>query len=243
MSPAPAPSSPWWGGHTAADGTVVHWVCTGGLVPSVVTPFFQANGAAAPVDPAVLTYQATQEAYKKLPITDPAMEFGPDPQKIAVNFWTTLSVGNPGPVSATATAGTVSVTANASVTSVTWSMGEPATLPGTNPPASTQRWPSGCTVGSSAPVTFTCPGPGVQLVSASGLSAPAWPAYGYDFQWRSLKARTGGSGSWPVTATTTWTINWTSTTGATGTLTTTRTNTTQISVGEFRTARGYSTGG
>src|SRR5689334_7416124 len=50
MSPQPAAESPWWEGHTAEEGQVVQWVCTGGLTPAtclyctVLIPHFAANG-------------------------------------------------------------------------------------------------------------------------------------------------------------------------------------------------------
>jgi hypothetical protein len=43
---------------------------------------------------------------------------------------------------------------------------------------------------------------------------PGAPPCGYTYVWRSLPARTDGTGSWPVTVTSRYTTTWTSTDGA-----------------------------
>jgi len=49
MSPQPAAGTAWWEGHSAADGLVMQWVCTGGLTAAtctyctVLTPHFVAS--------------------------------------------------------------------------------------------------------------------------------------------------------------------------------------------------------
>ena len=123
LSPQPEASSPWWNGHTAAEGVVVHWVCTDGSEPVSLVPFFQANGTVTPppVDPAVLA----QQAYKQIPTPTPVMHFGPDEAQVAVKVPVWLWVDRPALNPVTVTAGAVSVTATPEVTSVTWSMGGP----------------------------------------------------------------------------------------------------------------------
>jgi hypothetical protein len=69
----------WWGGHTAAQGKLVHWVCTGGAAPGVRTPFFLANGRAGaplPPDPADLARQALAQVLTLIPA--PAVDVSPD---------------------------------------------------------------------------------------------------------------------------------------------------------------------
>ena len=232
MSPQPAEGSAWWQGHSAADGQVMQWVCTGGLTAAtctyctVLTPHFVANGAAAgggapPPPPPPTPEELAQQAYQLLSMPDPSMNFGPDPERIAVRYWLYLWVDDPGVVSATVTAGAVSVTATATMTSVIWTMGEPA---------------SADNLGSrSAPITCeglaTNPGPEVDTTAE-----PAAGTCAYQFQVRSTPERTGGSGTWPVTATANWTITWAANTGETGTLAApSRVSTTQVSVGAWST--------
>ena len=232
MSPQPAAGSPWWQGHSAADGQVMQWVCNGGLTAAtctyctVLTPHFVANGAAEgggapPPPPPPTPEELAQQAYQLLSMPDPSMNFGPDPERIAVRYWLYLWVDDPGVVSATVTAGAVSVTATATMTSVIWTMGEPV---------------SADNLGSrSAPITCeglaTDPGPEVDTTAE-----PAAGTCAYQFQVRSTPERTGGSGTWPVTATANWTITWAANTGETGTLAAPpRVSTTQVSVGAWST--------
>ena len=219
MSPQPAAGSPWWDGHSAADGQVVKWLCTGGMTPDtcvtciVLIPHFAASGAApgagpggapAPAAPPPPTpEQLAQQAYQKLPIPRPSMHFGPDDNKIAAKYWRYWWVDNPGAGTATAVAGAVSVTATARLTSVTWSMGEPAAADALSTHA--------------APVT--CQGPGTNPGPAVDTTVdPAPGSCAYMYRLRSTPERTGGTGTWPVTATANWTITWAANTGEAGTL-------------------------
>lgn len=231
MNPQPAAGSPWWEGKSAADGQIVQWVCTGGMTPTtciyctVLIPHFAANGAVgvgAPAPPPPPTpEELAQQAYQLLSMPDPAMHFGPDDSRIAVRYWLYLWVGDPGPVTATVTAGAVSVTATATVISVVWTMGEPV---------SAERLFS-----RSAPIN--CEGLGVDPgphIDTTVDPAPGACAYMYNV--RSTPERTGGSGTWPVTATADWSITWAANTGQVGTLAAPpRVSTTQVSVGAWST--------
>ncbi len=151
----------------------------------------------------------------------PAIHFGPEPQ-VAVNRRVYLWVDDPGPLTATATAGAVTVSLTATLNSVTWSMGEPASR--TSP--------------RGDPATVTCAGAGSapDARASANTNRPAAPgSCAYAFSWRSLPVRTGGTGTWPVTATADWTVTWTSNIGVGGTLTAPpQTSTVQVAVGEWR---------
>jgi len=75
------------------------------------------------------------------------------------------------------------------------------------------------------------PGPTVDTTAepAAGMCA-------YLYKVRSTPERTGGSGTWPVTATANWIITWAATTGQAGILTAPPTvSTTQVRVGAWST--------
>ncbi len=69
------------------------------------------------------------------------------------------------------------------------------------------------------------------------------PPCGYQFRWRSTKERTGGAGTWPVTATSNWDVVWQSNTGVTGVTTLAATSPDAFDVGEFRTVLVQQPGG
>ena len=218
--------SSWWGGNDPTTGHVeINKCATGPPVvanggPSLVTRFVPnaiAGGPAAPPPPPPTPEELAQQAYSRLPIPDPSMKFGPDSTRIAVNYWLYLWVDDPGQVTATATAGAVSVTATARVSSVTWTMGEPI-----SPDAL-----------SSAAAPITCQGTGVNPGPTVDTTAePAAGACAYMYKVRSTPERTGGSGTWPVTATANWTITWAANTGQAGTMAAPpRVSTTQVRVG------------
>jgi len=232
MNPQPAEGTAWWDGHSSSEGQVMLWVCTNGMTAAsctyctVLTPHFVANGAgggggvpAPPPPPS--PEELAQQAYQLISMPDPVIHLGPDDTKIAVKYWTYLWVQNPGPVSATVTAGPVSVTATATMTSVTWSMGEPV-----SPENLSSR---------AAPVTCegtgADPGPTVDITKD-----PAPGTCAYMFKVRSTASRTGGSGTWPVTATANWRITWTANTGESGVLDAPpRVSVTDVSVGAWST--------
>ena len=168
-----------------------------------------------PPDPAVLAAQA----YRELHVPQPSIGAGPDRTKLAVNLWTWLWVDNPGQLSVTVAAGGVSVTATASLAQVTWTLGEPATQSDTYQPGS--------------PATITCQGAGT--APPTSYDWKAQPPCGYKYHWRSLNERTDGTGTWPITATTNWTVTWQSNTGVTGGTTLNATTNDQFDIGEYRT--------
>ena len=160
-----------------------------------------------------------REAIERLTVPKPSIGAGPDRTKLAVNLWTWLWVDNPGQLSVTVTAGGVSVTATATLASVTWTLGEPNTQGDTYQPGN--------------PATITCQGAGTAPPASYDWKAE--PPCGYKFHWRSLKERTGGTGTWPITATTNWTVAWQSNTGVTGGTTLNATSNDQFDIGEYRT--------
>jgi hypothetical protein len=222
----PVTGSALWEGNDPASGTVEYTNClsVGG---TLVAPYrFVANAApgGAPVpppppDPAVLA----QQAYQQIPIPKPDIHVGPKPDLVAVNIpvWLWVSRAQVPPV--TVTAGGVSVTATPVLTSVSWSMGEPA-----NPDSG----------GATAPVV--CSGEGMYTTAPEVVAPQVIPVCGYSYQWRSLKSRTGGAGTWPVSASATWVITWTSNVGQSGTITAPPANSvTNLQVGEWQTVGVY----
>ncbi|WP_188941304.1 hypothetical protein [Nakamurella endophytica] len=185
-----------------------------------VAGYTWADAGAAPVAPPPDPEELARQAYGELPIPNPTIHLGPDPDRLAVQLWTWLWVDDPGQLSKTVTARGLSVTATATLASTTWSLGEPV------------GDPDG---GGSGAATVTCAGPGTAPASGAAGSAP--PACGYRFHWRSTPDRTGGSGRWPITATARWEVRWTATNGAGGTLDPPleTTTTTAATVGEYRT--------
>jgi hypothetical protein len=103
---------------------------------------------------------------------------------LPVWMWVDGGAAAIGPLTATATAGATTVTATATLDRIVWSMG-----------------PAGATV--------ICRGPGTPVAVGTPLYAGQnSPTCGYSYQLRSLPDRTGGTGRWPVTATSVWTITW-----------------------------------
>lgn len=203
------------GGHTMAEGSMYLKICNDGSGNPTTTWTFVATDAGNPVaviDPAVVTRDAIAQL-AELSALVPDTHLMPD--QLSVNRYTYLWVTDPGAVSATAAAGTVSVTATATLTSVTWSMGEPVDG-----------------------ATFTCQGAGRDPGPAANTTMVDDPESGtchYAFHLRSLDERTGGSGSWQVTAQANWAVTWQSNTGETGTDTLQVASVTPASVGEWRT--------
>lgn len=200
--------------------------CNGPTTYAVVP--IAGGGAAAPApqppppDPAVLAAQAIGQ----LRVPPPSVGVSPDPDWLAVNFWTWLYTNDPGPVSTTVELRGVSVTATASLSQVTWVMGEPVSLKNANAGIS----------------QVTCDGPGVAPPANPRYDQP--PPCGYMYKFRSTKERTGGTERWPVTATATWAVTWTSNTGASGADQLQSTSSTAlVRVGEYRTVGGFGSGG
>jgi len=214
VEPPPAAGDPRWAGNDPSTGSVITNSCNG----PIEYRFLPGPNPAAPPpppDPAVLA----QQAYSELVIPQPAIGAGPDRTKLAVSLWTWLWVDNPGQLSVTVAAGGVSVTATATLATVSWTLGEPATQSDTYQPGS--------------PATITCQGAGT--APPASYDWKAQPPCGYKYHWRSLKERTGGTGTWPITATTNWTVTWQSNTGVTGGTTLNATSNDQFDIGEYRT--------
>jgi hypothetical protein len=209
-----SPDDPAWAGHTAAEGGIVQDICEG---RGVLGPaYFLANVTASAVDPAVVA----AEAYNSIRFPVPTPHLSPY-AKIAINYWNYLSVDDPGPLSASASAAGLTVTATARLASSTWSMGEVRTLHTTAKVAA-----------------FTCRGGGARPGPDPewNVARPASTDCAYAYQWQSLPGRTGGAGTWPVTVSTRWDITWTASNGLRGTATRTQTSApTRVTVGEWRT--------
>ena len=225
--PTPPAGDPRWGGADSTKGVLYAMSCPDALnavtrnpVYAFIRYVYAATGTtpqAVVPDPVALA----QQAISALNIPTPAVSFGPDPAKIAANYWTYLWVSNAAPKTATAAAGPVSVTATATLTSVMYSMGEPVSASDLSTP--------------SAPLT--CTGAGVDLGPSVDITAtPPAGSCAYMFHVRSTAGRTNGAGSWPVTATATWTVVWTSNIGVGGTVVPpARASTTQVRVGAWGT--------
>jgi hypothetical protein len=103
---------------------------------------------------------------------------------LPVWMWVDGGASATGPLTATATAGATTVTATATLDRIEWSMGP-------------------------AKATVSCRGPGTPVAVGTPLYAGQnSPTCGYTYELRSLPERTGGTGRWPVTATSVWTITW-----------------------------------
>jgi len=218
-----------WGANPPSEGHVEGLYCyprvldttleTGGGGGLVDTRFVANAGlpiafAPPPPDPAVLA----EQAYSELQVPPPAIGAGPDRTKLAVKLWTWLWIDDPGALTNTVAAGGVSVTVTAKLSSVDWSLGEPKT--------------SGETYSAGPPATLTCQGAGTP--PPPGYDWKAEPPCGYMFHWRSLKERTGGAGTWPIEATSTWSVTWQANTGETGATTLSATGNDQFDVEEYR---------
>jgi hypothetical protein len=159
-----------------------------------------------------------RQAIADLVIPMPTISIGPDRTKAAVNLWTWLWVDEAPPESATVSAGGVTVTATAELTSTIWTLGEP--------PATGGPYQSGPAVSTTCDGTGSSPPPNYDW--------KAEPPCGHMFTWRSTKERTGGTGTWPIAVTTTWTVTWQSNTGVSGTDTLSGTAADALEVGEYR---------
>ena len=225
----PPTGDPAWAGNDPTTGVLKFRSCAV-LFPGapgapgnpdgrpVQVQFFP-NTAAPPAPPPINPAILAREAIERLTVPNPSIGAGPDRSKLAVNLWTWLWVDNPGQLSVTVTAGAVSVTATAALSSVTWTLGEPTAHSDTYQPGN--------------PTTITCQGAGT--APPASYDWKAQPPCGYKYHWRSLKERTDGTGTWPITATTNWSVTWQSNTGVTGGTTLNATSNDQFDIGEYRT--------
>ena len=171
--------------------------------------------------------QIAEEAAGQMTAPNPVIHLGPDPNKLAVKVPVWLSVDDRAPMTLTVAVRGLSVTVTATLKSTTWSMGEPVD------PADP----------SDKVASFNCDG--------AGTPAPAHPdpavkpPCGYTYVWKSLAERTGGTKTWPVTATTNWDVTWTASNGTGGALANplTPTTTQQVAVGEWRSTLVSGSGG
>jgi hypothetical protein len=225
VTPKPPAGDPLWGGADPATNEVIFNDCNGPTRYSV-TPAGAAGAVAGPVvlpppDPAVLAAQAISQ----LSVPVPAANVAPDPDRLAVNFWTYLWTDDPGPVTSTVELRGVSVTATAVLSSVDWIMGEPTKAGG--------------------PAEVTCAGAGSPPPADATflVNTGPPPACGYVYRLRSTADRTGGTERWPVTVTSTWSVTWTSNTGAAGSdELTSPSSLALLRVGEYRTVGGFGSG-
>lgn len=136
-----------------------------------------------PPDPAVVA----QLAIKQLNLQAGAPRLSANPRTavgLPVWMWVDGGAGATGPLTATAKAGPTSVTATATLDRIEWSMG-----------------PGGATI--------LCHGRGTPApVNTPLYAGQDSPTCGYTYTLRSLPERTGGTGRWPVTATSVWRITW-----------------------------------
>ena len=222
------PDSPLWGGNSPSSGHLSALRCGdiaddgsgggGALLDYQFVANDDGQPNALPPPPPPSPYELAQRAASQIVVPVPAIGAGPDRTKLAVNLWTWLWIDNPGPLTATAAAGGVSVTATATLESVTWSLGEPAATGGTYAPG--------------PPVTITCQGTGT--APPPDYDWKAEPPCGHKYTWMSTTDRTGGTGKWPITATTNWTVTWQSNTGVSGATALTATGTDALEIGEYR---------
>lgn len=223
VDPPPPVGDPRWGGNDPSTGSVVFDDCSGRTEYAFIPGPNPILARLAPPSAEDLA----ERAYKEIYIAPPILNLGPDRSKLAVNLWTWLWTNDPGPQTITVAAGGVSVTATATLTSVTWSLGEPAA--------------TGSAYAAGPPVTITCHGTGT--APPVNYNWKAEPPCGHKYTWMSTSERTGGTGKWPITATTTWTVTWQSNTGVTGSGTLTATGTDALQIGEYRTVLVQGAGG
>lgn len=214
LDPPPPAGDSRWQGNDPSTGSIIFNDCSGQTIYEFMPG---PNPIIAQLAPPTAEELAAQ-AYRELYIAPPTLSFGPDRTRLAVNLWTWLWVDNPGPQTITVAAGGISVTATATLESVTWSLGEPAATGGAYAPG--------------PPVTITCQGTGI--APPPDYDWKAEPPCGHKYTWMSTTDRTGGTGKWPITATTNWTVTWQSNTGVSGATTLTATGTDALEIGEYR---------
>lgn len=163
--------------------------------------------AAAPVDPKI----PAQLAISELELSGPVIRSSTgDRGFVGVPIWLWIDRGATltGPRSATAAVGNAEVTATGRLSAVEWDMGPPG-------------------------AQVVCDGPGTPWTGQPGPS----PDCGYVYELRSLPERTGGTGRWPIVATSVWQVEWAGTSGGvpvTGQQTVRVSTDTGLSIGEIQ---------
>ena len=224
--PAPPPDSAAWDGNDPTHGRLWTTYCpdalsilhrgpggTNAIIYTMVGTYYVTDGL-PPGEAAPDPMSVLDRALGRLTIPTPELAVGPDLSKVAVKVPVWLWVSNADPITVSTTAGPITATVTAELTSTNWQMGEPID------PA---------TPGVLAS-SVTCAGPGVAY--RAGLD-PHQPPCGYTYIWKSLPERTGGSDTWPLTVTATWTVTWSLNTGQTGGDTLQTTATLPVHVGEW----------
>jgi hypothetical protein len=175
------------------------------------TPAAQVAPGAPAAPPPPSPAQVAQVAIAELGLRAGAPQLSANPNTavgLPVWMWVKRSAQTTGPASVTATLGATTVTATAVLSSITWSMG-----------------PAGA--------FLTCNGPGTPAPGRLLYQGDNSPDCGYSYALRSLPERTGGTGRWPVTATSTFAITWTGA-GQNGAQTLTLSASTSVEVGELQ---------
>lgn len=213
----PAGSSSTANPFSNAGGQVACAVLPG-LVGATNVPQCAAAPAAAAVPPAVAAPPAPPDpavvalvAIDRLDLVAGTPQTSANPRTavgLPVWLWITPTAQNTGPRTATASAGPTTVTATARLTGTRWTMG-----------------PAGAMV--------SCANLGTPAPSRPLYAGDNSPTCGYTYELRSLPQRTGGTGTWPVTATSVWAITWTGG-GQTGGQTLELAATTPVEVGELQ---------
>jgi hypothetical protein len=201
-------------------------LATGNLIFSNQGYIWVRNGSPV-VAPPPSPQLVAEQARGTITVPDPRMHLGPDDTKIAVKVPVWLWVEPEVPLMNTLTVRGLSVTVVATLSSTTWSMGEIG-----NP-----------TTSSAVVAAFICTGAGTRAPTVD--DGHSRPPCGYTYSWKSLIARTGGMGTWPVTVTTSWDVTWTASNGAAGKLEPPLTSTPRrknVAVGEWRSSLRSGTG-
>lgn len=230
----PDPSSPTWGRGSDGSGAVYSRFC---FIPPTnvmadnpspgVTAWrwvdyqYLADGASplpAVPDNATDVVERYFQDSRRLP--SPTIHVGPNPAELAVKVPVWFWVADPEVEPLVVNGFLVSVTATPTVSSTTWEVKEPLDNPDR-------------VLKYHYPAAITCDGLGSR--PPAELTREIEPPCGHTFRWRSTADRTADDCAWPVTATITWTIPWTATTGQSGTLTSQTSTTTYLTIGEWRT--------
>lgn len=205
LNPQPEAGSSLWEGHEPGDGAVYERVCVGGPNGLTIGPMWAANAPGpAAIDPAVLA----QQALDKMLLRGPEIGITPKPGGKGV-------VGMP---------------------VYMWT----ATGPETYGPNTASASAGGVAVTATAKVskivwqmgdgkTITCTTAGTPYKAEYGKKPS--PDCGHRY---TTPSSTTSSGKFHVTATSTWTIDWTATSGPTGQLTEVRNSAVDIAVAEVQ---------
>ncbi|MGW0631012.1 ATP/GTP-binding protein [Streptomyces sp. NPDC002758] len=209
--PQPPAGDPTWQGHRPGDGAIYQRSCPFGVPGNGVLAegyVWRAQPpAAAAVDPA----QLAQQAVDKMKLAGPDIASPRAAGKYTVGvpmwMWVSQSATTYGPNTASASTSGVTVTATATAK------------------VTKIEWRMG--VGATVP----CTGPGTPYNTSDGMTQS--PTCGHVYS--KTSARESG-GTYKVTATSTWTINWQGG-GQSGQLTETRQSQIQVAIGELQVVR------